>query len=144
MTSCGPVGVDVQRVYHHLDAVGMARRYYPPTEAGYVAAAPVSSRPRRFVELWTRKEACLKASGARLMQGLRLPVQGAGEIVVHDPSGPLSGPYVVRDVRVPRGYRAAVAVEGSERYAVTTHRWSHGSLARDGCTTPDPPASTIL
>jgi 4'-phosphopantetheinyl transferase len=124
MTTCGPVGVDVQRVHRRLDATALARRYYPAAEAGYVAAVPQAERPRRFVELWTRKEACLKASGARLMQGLQLPVQGSGDIVVRDQSGPLVGPYVVRDVRVPAGYRAAVAVEGSERYAVITQHWS--------------------
>jgi 4'-phosphopantetheinyl transferase len=128
-----PVGVDLQRISPQMDAGRLASRYYPPAEARFVAAGvtPVA-RADRFVRLWTRKEACVKASGGRLSMGLRLPVRGSGraggaarsaaEILITDPGGPLPGPYLVRDVPAPRGFRAAVAIEGAHAYPVS-RRW---------------------
>jgi 4'-phosphopantetheinyl transferase len=115
------VGVDLQRIPVGTDPTAMSRRYFPDEEARYVAAAR-SARDRvdRFVRLWARKEACVKAAGGRLMQGMKLSVRG---VLVHDPGGPLPGPYVVRDVPAPDGFRAAVAVEGRRRYTVSRRRW---------------------
>jgi 4'-phosphopantetheinyl transferase len=126
-----PVGVDVQALTFATDPEAMSRRYYPASEAHYVAAARTApGRLGRFVRLWTRKEACVKVAGGRLMQGMKLPVHApAGDgarqrtILVHDPDGPLPGPYLVRDVPAPAGYRAAVAVGGDRWYAVSRRRW---------------------
>lgn len=129
------VGVDVQRLGSMLDAVRLSARYYPEGEARFVAAArSVAGQVDRFVRLWARKEACVKATGGRLAQGLKLPVRGSGrsggaarsaaEILVHDPDGPLPGPYLVRDVPAPPGFRACVALEGAEGYRVSRRRWS--------------------
>jgi 4'-phosphopantetheinyl transferase len=110
----GPdVGVDIQRLAPGLNAEGLAARYFRPDEARFVAEAAPAERLDRFVVLWARKEACLKAAGGRLAEGLRLPVlgeAGPGDLVVRDPGGRLPGPYLVRDVPVPAGYRAAVAL----------------------------------
>jgi 4'-phosphopantetheinyl transferase len=122
------VGVDLQHMSIGADPTGLSRRYFPDSEARYVAAARTSEeRLSRFVRLWTRKEACVKVTGGRLMPGLRLSVrtraEAAGGYVVRDPDGPLPGPYLVRDLPVPPGYRAAVAVEGSGWYTVSRRRW---------------------
>jgi 4'-phosphopantetheinyl transferase len=125
-----PVGIDVQALTFATDAAAMSRRYFPDGEARYVAAPrSAAARLGRFVRLWTRKEACVKAAGARLMQGMKLPVRppaGAarsGAVLVRDPGGPLPGPYLVRDVPAPAGYRAAVAVDGEAWYAVSRRQW---------------------
>jgi 4'-phosphopantetheinyl transferase len=112
-----PVGVDVQRV-RSLDVTRMSARYYPAGEARYVAAghAP-DARRRRFFTLWARKEACLKATGGRLIPGLAVPVHRTG--VVRD--GTVR--YVVRDVPVPDGYFAAVALVGPEAFRIAYGRW---------------------
>jgi 4'-phosphopantetheinyl transferase len=123
------VGVDIQRLPRHFDATGMARRYFPRAEAQYVAAgrAP-GARIRRFVGLWARKEACVKVVGGRLMQGMALPVRAADRharrgLLVHQQAQPMGGPYLVRDLVVPQGFRAAVAVEGAQGYRIAQHRW---------------------
>ena len=120
------VGVDVQQLLPSLDATGMAARFFPPAEARFVAAGTGPAEAAdRFGRLWTRKEACIKASGGRLMQGMTLPVYGTGRIVVVDhPDGALPGPYVVTDVPVPQGFAASVALEGAQPYRMVPRWWS--------------------
>lgn len=85
VTASRPVGVDVQRIVPHLDAVAMARRYFPPAEAESVRAAPdPETRSALFARLWSRKEALVKAHGGRLTEGLRIPVTPT-------PPGPAAG-----------------------------------------------------
>ncbi|MFF5232601.1 4'-phosphopantetheinyl transferase family protein [Dactylosporangium sp. NPDC000521] len=111
-----PVGVDLQRVVPALDCAAMARRFYPPAEAGLVTGA---DGHERFAELWARKESLVKAAGARLTRGLATPVAGPAPVVVdHD------GPFRIADLAAPEGFRAAVALAGSAPFTVTQH--AHG------------------
>lgn len=123
-----PVGVDLQRVRPHLSVVRLASRFYPPAEARYVAAgADPAERAHRYTRLWTRKEACVKAAGGRLVPGLRLPVAGPAPVAVPPPDGPSAGycsGSLVHDLPAPPGYRAAVAAAGTRPYHVQLHRWS--------------------
>ncbi len=117
------VGVDVQQFPAGGYAVRVAQRFYSPAEARYIATAGPAAQLSRFVALWARKEACVKVTGGRLMEGMKLPVGESGRVVVRDPGGPLPGPYLVRNLRVPRGFRAAVALEGADPYQVSQHIW---------------------
>jgi 4'-phosphopantetheinyl transferase len=117
------VGVDVQELAAALDPVRMAERFFPATEARFVRAGGKAAQLGRFTSLWARKEACVKVTGGRLMQGMKLPVQGTGSLAVHDPGGGLPGPCLVRDVPAPPGFRAAVALEGTGPFRVRQHRW---------------------
>lgn len=79
------------------------------------AAAGPTERAERFLRLWTRKEAVVKAAGARLAQGLGLTVLTDADTdadVVHDPSGQIPGTWSVCDLPVPDGCLAALAVAG--------------------------------
>lgn len=119
-----PVGVDVQEVNRTVDASVLAARFFPDEEAGWVAAARPARRHDRFTRLWVRKEACLKAAGARLLPGLRLPVAGPGATLVRDPTGAIAGDYLVRDLAAPSGFRAAAALAGGRPFRVLRHEWS--------------------
>jgi 4'-phosphopantetheinyl transferase len=121
-------GVDLQQLPDATQALRLARRFFPAEETGAVAAATTDAeRVRRFGLLWTRKEACLKVTGGRLMPGLRLPTLAApdadGGVLVRDEGGTLPGPYLVRDLSAPEGCRAAVALEGVAPYRVVRHWW---------------------
>jgi 4'-phosphopantetheinyl transferase len=70
--------------------------------------------------VWARKEACVKAAGLRLVQGLPVPVGGPDDRVVRCDAGA----YRVCDVAVPAGWRAAVALAGVRRYRVVGHAWT--------------------
>ena len=125
ITSTRRIGVDIERLRAGVDVSRMSTRFYPPAEARYVLAATgPAEQATRFIRLWTRKEACVKVTGGRLIPGLLLPAAGPGQVLVSDPGGPLPGPYLVRDVPVPDdGFCAAVALEGAHPYQVTSHRW---------------------
>jgi 4'-phosphopantetheinyl transferase len=118
-------GVDLQQLPDATQAVRLARRFFPAEETRLVTADP--DPVRTFGVLWTRKEASLKVAGGRLMPGMRLPVHGPvtdeGAVVVRDPGGPLPGPYLVRDLAAPDGFRAAVAVSGERPCPVVRHWW---------------------
>jgi 4'-phosphopantetheinyl transferase len=129
VTGHGPVGVDVQQLPPGLDATGMATRFFPAPEAQFVAAGTgPDGAAGRFARLWARKEACVKASGGRLMQGMPLPVRGRGRIVVAHPGGRLPGPYLVTDVPVPPRFRAAVALLGTRPYRLVRQWWQFSPL----------------
>lgn len=112
-----PVGVDIQKLLAGLDVARLARRFYPPEEARFVTSDE-ARQVARFTRLWVRKEACVKVSGGRLLPGLALTVLGTAGTG----TGPPAGPYLVRDLRVPRGFRAAVAADGMRPFSITCHR----------------------
>ncbi|WP_179282662.1 4'-phosphopantetheinyl transferase family protein [Streptosporangium subroseum] len=150
------VGVDVEVIRPAFDATAFAARFFPPDESALVREALVreggyarvgaptggvavaASDPASvFARLWTRKEACVKAAGGRLSQGLRLPVAGSGPAcdgaegpagrelttpwLVSDPREGLPGHWLVGDVEVPRGFAASVAVAGARSYEIVAH-----------------------
>ncbi|WP_345700038.1 4'-phosphopantetheinyl transferase family protein [Kitasatospora terrestris] len=118
------VGVDLEAEPPAAAALRLARRWFPPAEAAEVESA--ASPPARFAELWTRKEAYVKALGARLAEGL--PVPAAGSPV----SGP-AGTCAVRPLALPpelRTHRAAVARRSTEPFAVRLRTWSPPSASR--------------
>ena len=151
------VGVDIQQLLSDLDVTRIAARFYPRQEAEFVASAARPARQvARFTELWARKEACVKVAGGRLLPGLEQVIPRTGVVggsaidgsaidgsalngsalngsalngsALNGSGGPPGGPCRVRDVRAPRGYRAAVAAEGTRAYGVI-RRWAR--LLRD-------------
>lgn len=62
------VGADVEWLDRPLPVLPLSRRFFSPSEADRVAAAPPPERSSRFFEIWTLKESYLKARGL----GLRL------------------------------------------------------------------------
>jgi 4'-phosphopantetheinyl transferase len=123
------VGVDIQRLAAGLDVIRMAARFFPPEEARFVAsAAGTAGQVARFTWLWARKEACLKVAGGRLLPGLRQVIPSDG-VVADGQDGMSPGLCLVRDVRAPRGYLAAVAAEGTPSYDVIRH-WARLSSSR--------------
>ncbi|GAA3456343.1 4'-phosphopantetheinyl transferase family protein [Dactylosporangium matsuzakiense] len=113
VTAERPVGVDLQDILDDTDYRGLARRFFPPAEAGLVARGG----PEVFAGLWARKEAVVKAAGDRLMRNLRLAVAGDPPPLVH-----LDGtPHAVADLEAPAGFRAAVALAGAGPFSIRMH-----------------------
>ncbi|AXO35102.1 4'-phosphopantetheinyl transferase superfamily protein [Micromonospora sp. B006] len=110
-----PVGVDIQHVVPGGDPVSASARFFHPREARHVAAGcDQAVRARRFVRLWARKEAAVKAAGGRLWPNLGMPVDRADVVECADPAGR----HRLADVVAPQGCAVAVAVAGDEPYAV--------------------------
>lgn len=109
------VGVDVQSVRQDADPARLAVRYYPPAEAYSVISA--NDPAARFSQLWSRKEACVKVGGGRLIPSLRWP--GTGDQI----TGP-AGSYQVRDLDVPAGFHGAVAAAGPAPFQLAQDWWA--------------------
>ena len=122
------VGVDLQVLPHAVAAIRLARRFFPPAEADYVAAGGRALAAYRFAVLWARKEACVKVHGGRLVDGLRLPVRQASRFTLDGRDGALPGVLQVTDLRCPSGFRAALALDGDQAYRVVRHRWPDRSF----------------
>ena len=115
-----PVGVDIQHLVSGLDPVALSTRFFPPEEAGYVAAGPdAGARADRFAYLWARKEAVVKAAGGRLWPNLKIAVHGRDVVTCAEPHGP----HRVADVKAPPGFRAAVALTGAGPFATEAAGW---------------------
>ncbi|GAA2868961.1 4'-phosphopantetheinyl transferase [Actinoplanes cyaneus] len=110
------VGVDIEHDRYRSTAATLAGRFLSAADA----AAVRDGGSATYVGLWVRKEACVKAAGGRLIDGLRLPV---GTPVVADPRGRLTGHWTVRDLPAPAGYAAAVALAGADPYRVRMRDW---------------------
>ena len=65
------VGVDVERVERDIEFEPIVDQYFDPTEAWELRTAPPEERVSRFFDLWTRKEASLKAEGVGLVSPSR-------------------------------------------------------------------------
>lgn len=71
-------GIDVERRRPQPRALPIARRFFGSGEAGALAALPEAARAEAFLELWTAKEALLKAHGRGIGYGLqRLQIEVA-------------------------------------------------------------------
>lgn len=85
----GKLGVDVERIDRLVDVTAVARRYFSPEEFSKLQALPEAERRNFFFELWTLKEAWVKATGTGLAKSLghvsfaltehRIDLQLAGE-----------------------------------------------------------------
>jgi 4'-phosphopantetheinyl transferase len=136
VTQSRDVGVDLEIVRPEAVALRMSARYFPPAEARFVAGAGAGAGAgaeaegqgpaERFARLWCRKEACVKVHGARLVEGMRLPVAEPGPLVVRDPTGALPGSCRVQDVSAPTGFRAAVALGGERHFTIRWRVWLSG------------------
>jgi 4'-phosphopantetheinyl transferase len=81
------VGVDVESLEARATALDIARRFFSPHEVAHLEACPEADRHARFIEIWTLKEAYIKAIG----QGLAHPLHtfsflfGEGTVLHFEP-----------------------------------------------------------
>jgi len=121
-----PVGVDIQHLMPGLDTVGLSARFFPPDEAGYVAAGrDANARADRFAHLWARKEAVVKAAGGRLWSNLKIAVRSRDVVSCVEPASP----HRVADVSAPTSFRAAVALTGAAPFVMKAVGWPSAGTA---------------
>ena len=91
------VGVDVEWVQPDIEFAPIASHYFDPRENWDLLTAPQTERASRFFDLWTQKEARLKAAGIGLVAVEKRPAA-----------------WTVRSLTPAAGYACAVASEGSD------------------------------
>jgi 4'-phosphopantetheinyl transferase len=113
------LGVDVERIREDVEVDDIAKRFFSAAEQAALAQLPAQERRHAFFSCWTRKEAFIKARG----EGLSLPLHQFDVSVVPGKSAtllatrPVSSEameWSLRDLAVPRGYAAALAVRGQD------------------------------
>jgi 4'-phosphopantetheinyl transferase len=63
VTADADVGVDVECVDRDVDTAGIAARFFAPAEAAHLMSLDAEARRDKFFDLWTLKEALVKALG---------------------------------------------------------------------------------
>jgi 4'-phosphopantetheinyl transferase len=72
-------GIDVERRRARPRGLEIARRYFAPEEAAWLAEQPPEHLDEAFLALWTAKEAVLKALGRGLAFGMHRLAIGSGD-----------------------------------------------------------------
>jgi 4'-phosphopantetheinyl transferase len=71
------VGIDVERTDRTIAALDIGRHYFTPAECAVLCACESDEVNARFIELWTLKEAYIKAVGG----GLTIPLNSFGFVL---------------------------------------------------------------
>jgi len=110
-------GIDLEQLRARPRAMEIARRYFSTVEAEALAALPAMARDAAFLEMWTAKEAVLKALGRGLAFGLdRLSIaSAAGELILQRLEGDDVDAWQLQRLAVDRTLVAALAWRGDTR-----------------------------
>ena len=107
------VGIDVETVRAMPDALRLAERFFSAAESEALNALPADDQGAAFLNLWTRKEAFVKATGLGIANALiRFEVtMGANATVKAIDGDPrLAAQWTLHAFTPAPGYLAAVAV----------------------------------
>jgi 4'-phosphopantetheinyl transferase len=118
LTTVGPIGVDIERRRHVVEADRIVRQFCSPAERQAFQRLDQSERAEAFIPWWTRKEAFVKGLGRVMLPplswcSLNPDPKSPASLLDLRAVGEDSRNWVVQDIRVPDGYRAAMAVRGS-------------------------------
>jgi 4'-phosphopantetheinyl transferase len=70
VTRVGPIGVDVEEIREVKEVDDLVARFFSVRESALFQGLPAAEKPAAFFNLWTRKEALLKATGDGITGGL--------------------------------------------------------------------------
>lgn len=121
VTRRAPIGVDIEHMRALNDRDALVRRFFSHTEREAYASLPESDRHHCFYDIWTRKEAVIKANGV----GLATPLD-AFDVAVSDLAGwqltnlrpplPTDTAYPIYPIVPAEDYIGAVALEIPENH----------------------------
>lgn len=87
VSQLGPVGVDIEYFREIKNLLSIAKRFFSSSELVYLENLSAESQTKAFFELWTAKEALVKARGLRLMDYIRQEVSWAQVRPISDIEG---------------------------------------------------------
>lgn len=132
-TRVGPVGTDLERVRSLDDAEELVARFFSQREHAAFQRLPPEQKPDAFFNLWTRKEAWLKATGEGISRSLHLVevsfVPGEPAALVNVPPH-LAGEFTwhIRELRPAAEYAAALAWAGPSAPVVHCWKWDEQAM----------------
>jgi 4'-phosphopantetheinyl transferase len=126
VTRAGAIGVDVERVRVLEDFKELVNRFFSPSENARFGRLLMEQRPAAFFNLWTRKEAWLKATGEGIGQYLNgvevsfLPEEAPRLLQIPSQLGP-DRPWCLHHLAPAEGFVAALAVAAAN---ITVRLWA--------------------
>jgi 4'-phosphopantetheinyl transferase len=122
----GPIGVDVEQVRPMTDADELVERFFSARENALFQELAENQKSTAFFNLWTRKEAWLKAIGEGIAHSLNrvevtfLPDEPARLLALPNESGSNSD-WALRELAPARGVVGAIAVPNLQFSLCTFH-----------------------
>jgi 4'-phosphopantetheinyl transferase len=107
------VGIDVEANQRDLDSARLAERFFAPPEVAALAALPARARQERFYDLWTVKEAVVKAVGLALPPALShvaVEIRSDDDIELTRSPVTADGLWQLGLFTPARGFRLAIAI----------------------------------
>lgn len=134
LTHAGPVGVDVESLERAVNGDEVAQRYFSPLEIEGLGQLQGVERGTRFIELWTLKEAYLKAIGAGLSNPLNdfgFELAGNSALVFHAPPGATRADWQFALFAPSAAHRMAVAVGSDREIDYIVRSWPSGAAVSE-------------
>ena len=126
----GSIGVDVEKVRELSDSEDLVRRFFSSNECSQFLKLSAAQKAAAFFNLWTRKEAWLKATGEGITHLLNqvevsfLPGEPAH--LVRLPADYLNGSiWSLYELAPQAGFTAALAIAGDD---ATVHWWRYSTV----------------
>jgi len=117
VTNVGDVGVDIESIRPIKNVDDLVARFFSARENELFQQVPAAEKPAAFFNLWTRKEALLKATGEGLTGSLSLmevsflPGEPARLLAISG-NRQMGTRWILRELSPAPGFTGAVAVEG--------------------------------
>lgn len=110
-----PIGVDIEWLERKTDTNALSKRFYSVAEQQQLGKLPADQRHRAFLNLWTQKEAFLKAQGSGLSRDTRtFSVSTAGGLLADERQPAAAEKWTIRTLIPAPGYCAAVAAPAAD------------------------------
>jgi len=130
----GAVGVDVESLDRAVNGDDIARRYFSAPEILGLQELAGVERATRFIELWTLKEAYLKAIGAGLSNPLNdfgFELTGSSALVFNAPAGVARADWQFALFAPSAAHRMAVAVRSDRAVDYAVRSWPSGTAVAE-------------
>ena len=117
-TRAGELGVDVERIHPIPEMMNLAGRFFCPAEAHDLASLADDQREHAFFLCWTRKEACIKATGNGLstpLSSFRVSLQPGAQARFLHFEGEAADSWSLDNLDLPAGYVGALAYRDQPR-----------------------------
>ncbi|MEO6537019.1 MAG: 4'-phosphopantetheinyl transferase superfamily protein [Ferruginibacter sp.] len=110
------IGIDIECIRHDISAVQIAQKFFSKKEISLLGQVDNDKFHQLFFQLWTRKEAILKANGEGISSSMEKIdvslINGRGLSAVTLPSDESEGMrWYVQDLFPDHGFSGAIAVE---------------------------------
>lgn len=115
ITPAEPVGVDIECVQKHIEAEAIAERFFSDHEIQELSTLPPPQRTGAFFNIWTRKEAFIKALGLGLSFPLKDFDVSSGELatlLAVRSGGHIAEEWSLFNLKPGQDYAGAVAIKG--------------------------------